>query len=171
LKLQINFDVERRLGDPNIKIIVDDYLTLADGPAKDEYKFDCDIEDGMHELKIVHYGKTKHDHGYDVTGLLSIDKHVEIKSIEIDDIKLEAELWNGKFYPVYMDKKDSDPLFISPNLYLGHNGVWILEFASPAAGWLIDIRKPGPKLAGTIFKTNSDLVEIAKDFFKDLPDV
>lgn len=171
MKLRITFDVERRLGDPQLKIIIDDYLTLIDGPAQDEYEFNCDIEDGMHELKIVHYGKTKHDHGYDDTGKLSIDKHVEIKSIEIDDIELEAELWSGKFYPVYLHKKDTDPVYISPNLYLGHNGTWMLEFATPAANWLIDLRKPGPKLAGTIFKTNSELVDIAKNFFKDLPDV
>lgn len=171
MKLKIQFDVERRLGDPQLKILVDDYLTLYDGSAQDEYEFNCDIEDGMHELKILHYGKTKHDHGYDETGRLSIDKHVEIKIIELDDVLLEKELWGGKFYPVYLHKKDSDPVFISPNLYLGHNGVWIIEFATPTTDWLINLRRPGPKLAGTIFKTNSELVSIAKDFFKDLPDV
>ena len=62
MKLKIQFDVERRLGDPQLKILVDDYLTLYDGSALDEYEFNCDIEDGMHELKILHYGKTKHDH-------------------------------------------------------------------------------------------------------------
>lgn len=172
MKLKIKLDVERRLGDPLVKIIVDDYLTLSDGIAQNEYNFDCDIEDGIHELKIVHYGKTKHDHAYDDLGKkVSVDKHVEITAIEIDDIALEAELWSGKFYPVYLNRKDIDPLFISPNLYLGHNGTWMLEFATPAGNWLIDLRKPGPKLDGTIFRTNDNLVAIAKDFFKDLPDV
>jgi hypothetical protein len=171
LKLKINFESEQIFGDPLVKILIDDYLTLYDGPAIDEHEFHCDIPDGKHELKIVHYGKTKHDHTIDSTGALILDKHVEIKNIEIDDIILESELWSGKFYPVYLHKKELDPVYISPNLYLGHNGAWILDFETPAGVWLIGLGRPGPELAGTIFRTNSDLVEVAKDFFRDLPDV
>jgi hypothetical protein len=108
---------------------------------------------------------------YDDSGNVIIDRHVQIKTIKFDHIVLESELWDGRFFPVYMHKADNEPYFISPNLYLGHNGAWKLEFATPAAQWLIDIRKPGPKLAGTIFKTNSEILVLAKNFFKDLPDI
>jgi hypothetical protein len=171
LKLDIAFDVERRLGDPMIKIVVDDYLTLYDGIAQDYYEFDIDLIDGGHDLTIVHYNKLPEHHAYNKDGSVDIDRHVEIKSIKLDHIALESELWSGKFFPVYMHKTKNEPYFICPNLYLGHNGAWKLEFATPAAAWLIDLRRPGPKLAGTIFKTNSDTLIMAKNFFKDLPDV
>ena len=171
MKLKINFSADRQFGEPLVKILIDDYLTLYEGPVMDEHEFHCDIIDGTHELKIIHYGKTKHDHIVDTNGSIIVDKHIEIKNIDIDDITLESELLLGKFYPVYMHKKESDPIYISPNLYLGHNGAWILDFKTPAGNWLIDVRNSGPRLAGTIFRTNSELVNIAKDFFKDLPDV
>jgi hypothetical protein len=172
LKLQINLAVERRLGDPLIKIVVDDYLTLADGPALDRYEFDINIPDDPHSLKIVHYGKTINDHQYNESGKIVIDKHVEISNIVMDNIKLERELWDGKFFPVYMHKADNEPYFISPNLYLGHNGTWSLEFVSPVAKWLIDLRCKGTKqLDNTIFKTNRQILESAQEFFKDLPDL
>lgn len=171
MKLDITLAVERRLGDPLLKIIVDDYLTLADGPALEEYHFDLHIPDEPHSLKIIHHGKTVEDHQLDSNGNIEIDKHVEIKSILMDDIALERELWDGKFFPVYLHKADTEPYFICPNLYLGHNGTWQLEFITPAANWLIAGRKHGPKLEGTIFKTNQEILKSAKAFFKDLPDV
>ena len=171
MKLEITFNVELRLGVPLVKIIVDDYLTLADGPAQDEYLFDINIPDETHELKIIHYGKTPDNHTHDANGNIIIDRHVEIKSISMDYIPLERELWEGKFFPVYMHKAEDEPYFICPNLYLGHNGTWQLEFATPVAKWLIAKRKAGPKLDKTIFKTNQEVLDSAKLFFKDLPDV
>ncbi len=170
MKLDIELDVERRLGDPKIKIIIDDYLTLADGPAQNLYSFNVNISDESHDLKIIHYGKTVHDHVIDNNKIV-IDKHVEIKSISMDDVKLEKELWSGKFFPVYLHKSDNEPYFICPNLYLGHNGTWQLEFATPSTNWLINLRKPGPKLDGTIFKTNKETLDSAKHFFQNLPEI
>ena len=171
MKLEITLSVDRRLGDPLIKIIVDDYLTLVDGVAQENYCFDINIPDTTHNLKIIHYGKTVSDHQLNDHGKIVVDKHVEIKSISMDNILLERELWDGKFFPVYLHKADDEPYFICPNLYLGYNGTWHLEFATPAANWLIAQRKHGPQLDGTIFKTNYKVLESAKLFFKDLPDV
>ena len=171
MRLEIDLHVERRLGDPLIKIVIDDYLTLYDGVAQNYYDFDIDLTDGGHDLTLVHYGKLPEHHVLDSQGNIAIDRYVEIKNIKLDNILLESELWAGKFFPVYMHKADHEPYFICPNLYLGHNGAWKLEFATPAAAWLIDVRKPGPKLSGTIFKTNSEILELAKNFFRDLPDV
>lgn len=171
MKLQIDFSVERRLGDPLIKIIVDDYLTLADGAAQDHYEFDCNIPNDTHELKIIHYGKRARDHEYNDQGQVTVDKHVEIKGIVMDGIRLERELWDGRFFPVYLHRADHEPVSICPNLYLGHNGTWMLEFSTPAALWLIEQRQHGPKLNNTIFKSNKQVLDSAKDFFGNLPDV
>jgi len=171
MRLDITLSVESRLGDPHIKIIIDDYLTLVDGPAQECYNFNIQLLEEHHDLKIIHYGKTVEDHVMSEDGTIAIDKHVEIKSIVMDDNVLVEELWSGKFYPVYMHKAADEPYFISPNLYLGHNGTWIMEFACPVAQWLINLRKPGPKYMASIFKTNQDILDSAKDYFRDLPDV
>ena len=171
MKLSIDFFVERRLGDPWVKIIIDDYITLCDGPAQDNYNFDINIPDGAHDLKITHYKKTVNDHVLDEQGNISIDKHIEIKSIIMDCVNLQKELWAGRFFPVYMHKPDNEPYFIQPNLYLGHNGTWQLEFVTPTTTWLINLRQPGPDLTNTIFQTNQEILDQAKNFFRDLPDV
>lgn len=171
MKIQLNFAVERRLGDPQIKITIDDYMLLYDGVAQDSLEFDVPLDDGNHELKITHHGKTVHDHVLNSNGSIAIDKHVEIVSIHLDNTPLTGELWLGKFFPVYMHKNDNAPYSICPNLYLGHNGTWVLEFATPALKWLIDTRCPGPQLSNTIFKTNHQVLQEIKTVFENLPDV
>lgn len=171
MKLSIDFFVEHRLGTPQIKIIIDDYMTLYAGDAQEHFEFDVDLPTGGHDLKIVHYDKKPNHHVHDSRGNIVIDRHVEIKRVAFDDVDLERELWQGKFFPVYMHKAHNEPYFICPNLYLGHNGTWMLEFVTPALPWLIATRKSGPQLTNTIFQTNAAILEQAKDFFRDLPDV
>lgn len=163
--------MERRLGCPQVKIIIDDYITLYNGDAQDLFEFEVDLPNGGHELKIIHYGKQVDHHVIDSSGGIIIDRHVEIQRIAFDQVDLARELWDGKFYPVYMHKADDEPYCICPNLYLGHNGTWKYEFVTPVLPWLIACRKQGPKLDNTIFQTNDSILKQAKDFFKDLPDV
>ena len=125
MKIQLDFAVERRLGDPRIKITIDDYMLLYDGVAQDSLEFDVPLDDGNHELKITHHGKTVHDHVLNSDGSIAIDKHVEIVGIHLDHTPLTGELWLGKFFPVYMHKANNEPYSICPNLYLGHNGTWV----------------------------------------------
>lgn len=171
MKLAIDFFVERRLGDPQVKIIVDDYISLYNGDAKESFQFDIDLPDGGHDLKIIHYDKKPEHHVHDPYGNIVVDRHIEIKRIALDEVNLERELWDGKFFPVYMHKANDEPYYICPNLYLGHNGTWKYEFVTPILPWLITTRQQGPKLDNTIFQTNAAILEEAKNFFKDLPDV
>jgi hypothetical protein len=180
MKLSINFNVGRELGDPIIKILIDDYLILYDGIAPNSIDKEFDIADGEHELKIVHSGKSDEDHLYNSDGTIKVDKFVYIDNIVIDSIKLlENELHEGKFWPVYslsyidtMIKKQTElPQFIQPNLYLGHNGIWVYKFFSPFTDWIIQKRNNGPKLENTIFKSSSQLLEDAKSFFNSVDDI
>lgn len=170
MKLEIAFEVERRLGEPRLKISIDDYQTLADGPAQDSYAFDFLVNPGPHVLRIQHYGKQPENHVYNEHGQVLIDQHVMIQGISMDDVKLEEELWQGRFFPAYWPH-DSGPVSICPNLYLGYNGTWLLDFAAPAVSWLVQNRQRQPNLKNTIFKTNDEVLQQAKDFFSDLPDV
>lgn len=171
MKLAIDLFVERRLGIPQVKILIDDYITLYNGDAQDNFQFEIDLPNGGHDLKIVHHGKKPHHHVHDAYGNIIIDWHIEIKRIAFDNVDLERELWDGKFFPVYMHHAENEPYFICPNLYLGHNGTWKYEFVTPILPWLIACRKWGPRLDNTIFQTNASILEEAKNFFKDLPDV
>ena len=47
MNLAIDFFVERRLGNPQIKIIIDDYITLYNGDAQDNFQFDIDLPNGI----------------------------------------------------------------------------------------------------------------------------
>ena len=171
MNFKIQFAMGSYFGQPQIKVVIDDYMLLYDGTAQELLEFDVQLDDGNHELKIVHHGKTVDDHLLDNHGNIIQDKFVEIKKIWMEGVELESELWSGRFFPVYMHKAEHEPYFISPNLYLGHNGTWILNFSTPALTWLINLRNQGPNLDGTIFKTSRQTLQEMKQIFLDLPDV
>jgi hypothetical protein len=180
MHLIIDFDVGSQLGNPMIKILIDDYIVLYEGAAHNQFDRKFDINYGEHELKIVHYGKTDNDHVYNNDGSIKIDKYVYIKSISIDSVVLrDSELHTGQFWPVYslsyIDTMISTgqelPGCICPNLYLGHNGTWKYTFNYPFVDWIIAERNQGPRLDSTIFKTSAHLLQEAKNFFNQAPDL
>jgi len=176
MSLDIAFTVGDKLGTPNVKILIDDYVVLYEGPAQPTFSRTFDINDGEHELKIVHYGKTDQDHVLDKDGSILVDKFINIDSISIDSIKLlDKELQTGEFWPVYSLSYVEDmtdlPESICPNLYLGHNGTWRYRFFAPFTEWAIQQRQLGPQLDKTIFKSSAKILEEAKDFFKNAPDL
>jgi hypothetical protein len=175
--LTLTFTVGRELGDPNIKILIDDYLVLYEGTANEVFSREFDVPDGEHELKIVHYGKSDKDHLYHPDGTIKVDKFVHIDGISIDNIKLtDKELQEGEFWPVYSTRYTSSmasqdrklPNFIQPNLYLGHNGTWRYKFFYPFSLWIIEKRNQGPNLENTIFKTSSKILQEAKSWFNSV---
>jgi hypothetical protein len=180
MNIKLQFKVERKLGDPQISIIVDDNMPSYSGPCQDEFDLSIPVIPGNHELRIVHYGKTAQDHVYGADGSVVIDKHVEIKSISFDGVELSAELWDGEFYPVYNQDYLDDclnqgihvPYSLKPNLYLGHNGMWALKFDYPSTDWLIKIRDDKIlKVSDPDFITREQDLKIAKEFFETAPDL
>ena len=166
MKLELVLKVESRLGVPRLKVNINDYLTLHEGEAQTNLVFEFNCNPGEHELRITHTGKTVEE-----AANKKIDKHIEIVKIIMDEVELNRELWTGKFYPVYLHDAKYSPVFIQPNLYLGHNGTWVMPFEYPCIEWLIKTREQGPKLANTIFQSNNEKLESAKDFFSKVDDV
>jgi hypothetical protein len=180
MNIKLQFEVERRLGDPNISIIIDDNMPVYNGPCQDYYDLNVSVIPGSHDLRITHYGKTVNDHVYDDDGKVVIDKHVKIKSISFDDVELNKELWDGEFYPVYNPDYINDcaknnidvPYSLTPNLYLGHNGMWTLKFDFPSTDWLIKIRNNKIlKVSDPDFLTGEQDLNIAKAYFDIAPDL
>jgi hypothetical protein len=180
MKLCINFEIGDALGRPGCKIVIDDYLVLHEGNALPRFEREFEISSGQHELKIVHFGKTDQDHVYNIDGSIGIDKYIQIDSITIDSVRLnDSELQEGQFWPVYSDsymqtlksKEKIPPLFICPNLYLGHNGTWKWDFHYPFVDWIIAKRRPGLNLDNTIFRSSAATLQRAKDFFSQVKDI
>lgn len=172
MNLKINFSYNDHYGSPQIEIGIDK-IGLYDGTVKENFEFNIDLENGAHELYIVHKNKnidqTTEQH----------DKHVYIRSIEFDCVNLDQLHYNplthrGRFYPTYEESYQANqlknavdlPEFISPNHYLGHNGVWRLEFNTPAMVWIIQEQNPsGIVLENTIASTSDDVLADIKNFF------
>ena len=180
MNIKLQFKVERRLGDPTITVIIDDNMPSYTGVCPDQLELNVPVISGCHELRIQHYGKKTTDHVYDSSGKVIIDKHVEIKSIVLDEVELVEELWDGEFYPVYDQDYLKDcisanikvPYSLRPNLYLGHNGTWILKFEYPCIDWLLAVRQNKIfKVTDPDFITSEEDLQRAKDFFNSAPDL
>ena len=78
MNIKLKFKVERRLGEPTIRILVDEQMSSFDGPCPDEIELNLSIAPGDHELRIIHYGKQHSHHEYDKHGNVVVDRHVEI---------------------------------------------------------------------------------------------
>jgi hypothetical protein len=110
-----------------------------------------------------------------------IDKHVEIMGIGIDDIAFSMdELRQAHFYPVYnpvyyqqqLDQGHQLPPSITPNLYLGHNGIWKLNFHTPFVEYIIQKRKNlAMNLDNTIFQSDVELLRRTKAWIQAQPDI
>jgi hypothetical protein len=180
MHIKLQFKVERSLGDPLIRIMIDDTIATYNGPCQDVFEFDLPVTVGEHELRITHYGKKDQDHVYDDQGNITVDKHVEISGIWLDEIELVEELWEGNFFPVYnpdyikdLKNKGIDvPYSIKPNLYLGHNGTWQLIFNYPIASWLIEKRSNRTKVSGADWQSSDEalLIEV-KEYFSTAPEL
>lgn len=172
MRLQINFSFNDFFRTPTIKIGVDSTI-LFDGNITTQMDFDVPNVKGSHTLWIEHYGKlpnetTEHN-----------DTHVFIKNILFDDIDLDQIDYcklthRGRFYPKYNTDYVKDcimsgtvlPEYISPNHYLGHNGVWKLDFEMPAMSWIIKEQNPsGMNLEDTMFSSSNQTIQEIKDLF------
>lgn len=168
----IDFDYEDFFRIPTIDIGIDDQ-TLYQGNVNESITIDVDLADGDHTLWIKHYNKKL----YETTN--EHDHHVFIKRILFGDIDLDQIDYcklthRGKFYPEYESSYIIScraqgitlPEYIQPNHYLGHNGIWKLDFSSPELLWIITQQNPGGMhLEDTMFSTGAVTLSEVKNFF------
>jgi hypothetical protein len=181
MDIKILLRCESRLGAPSIRCTVDEGAPFFDGDAVEQITATIGTAPGFHELVISHYNKQDHDHQLDEYGNILIDKHVEIIGISIDDIAFSIdELREAHFYPVYnpvyyqqqLDQNNRLPPSITPNLYLGHNGIWKLSFHTPFVEYIIQKRKNlALHLDNTIFQSDIELLQQTKAWILAQPDI
>jgi hypothetical protein len=172
LNFKILFSFNDYFSSPTVKVGIDDCV-YYNSVVLDTVEFDCDLAAGSHVLFIEHYGKLMS------WTTAEQDHHVFIKKILFDNVDLDQLNYcplthRGKFYPYYESSyvescKEQNvvlPEFISPNHYLGHNGIWRLDFNSPELLWIIKEQNPsGINLEDTIFSTSSQTLNEIKNFF------
>lgn len=161
----MNFSFETRLGIPEIRVGINDEV-LYEGDVKHKLNLEKELQQGSYFFYIEHYNKTKYQ-----ASVKGIDKHVAIEKISFDDVSLDEQLWDGKFYPMYLHNAHNEPQYIQPNLYLGHNGKWIYNFEYPFVVWVIRKRNLGPKLKNTIFQTDEESLSEARKWFENIEDI
>jgi hypothetical protein len=171
--LLVEFDFDDYFGVPTIAVDIDG-IKLYDGEVQEIIRSRLQLEHGRHTLSIRHYGKLPQHQNVDH------DRHVRIRRVLFDNTDLDQRenhplTWHGEFFPEYEESYRQEnlkcghtlPDKISPNHYLGHNGVWQLTFETPALLWIIHQQNPhGIHLEDTIFSTSRSVTDSVKDFFK-----
>ena len=172
MHLQINFSYNDYFRVPGIQIGIDD-IVLFNGPVCLHVEFEPKLVKGTHTFWITHHSKQPHETTNEH------DTHVFIKNIlfdgvDIDQLEYQKLSHRGKFYPEYNTDYVKDcimnnielPEYFSPNHYLGHNGIWKLDFEAPAMNWIIKEQNPsGINLEDTMFSTGKNTIQEIKDLF------
>lgn len=179
--IEIQFSHEIEFGYPKLRCAIDENAPFYDGNSQTHITADINVAPGFHELVITHYNKQAGDQLIDSQGKIVKDKYVQIENIKIDNIAFRIEeLREGHFYPVYNLDYVNDckkqgiilPYSISPNLYLGHNGTWKLNFYTPFIDYIIKKRQEHSiNLDNTIFQSDTELLARAKAWFNQVPDI
>ena len=172
MHLQINFTYDAFFRTPTIQIGIDDTIYF-DGDVRECIEFETTLVKGTHKFWIKHHSKKPHE------TTETHDTHVFINTVifdgvDIDQLDYRKLSHRGRFYPEYNTNYVKDciinnielPEYICPNHYLGHNGVWELEFDAPAMNWIIKEQNPsGINLEDTMFSTGKNTIQEIKDLF------
>ena len=123
MNLEFSLHVKDYNGGPRVKICNDDKILFDDNlPTAGPHKIRLSTEMTLpNKLVIEHYGKNmKRDTQVDSNGKIQNDKGFYIRSVKIDDVMLENELYHFDFV-----KEDGE--ILKKNNYIGFNGKFIID--------------------------------------------
>jgi hypothetical protein len=81
-------------------------------------------------------------------------------------------VYNPVYYQQQLAQGHQLPPSITPNLYLGHNGIWKLNFHTPFVEYIIQKRKNlAMNLDNTIFQSDIELLHQTKAWIQAQPDI
>jgi len=126
---------------PEFSVWLNDQLIIKDQLVFDTHtvKFERDLIEGDHLLKIRLENKTNSDTVLSSNGEIEKDMLLNIDDIVIDDISLGNLLWSAEYHldnPQEYHGKTITQLDNCVNL--GWNGTYILKFSSPFYIWLLE---------------------------------
>lgn len=125
---------------PVFSIWLDDEQIVQDdlSPSNYNIKFEREVNEGSHSLKIRLENKTSKDTLVE-NGEIVKDMLLNIDDITIDDISLGTLLWSAEYHldsPQEYQGKTITQLNSCVNL--GWNGSYVLKFTSPFYVWLLE---------------------------------
>jgi hypothetical protein len=125
---------------PEFSVWLDEQKIISDKIIFDTHtiKFERDLSEGPHELKIRLENKTIQDTVTDNDQIVK-DMLLNIDNIIIDDISIGHLIWDATYIldePQEYQGKTIDHLDRCVNL--GWNGTYVLKFSSPFYVWLLE---------------------------------
>jgi hypothetical protein len=126
---------------PQFSIWLDDENVVSDGQvdSTEIIKFEKNLVEGHHALKIRLENKDKHNDTQIENGEIVNDMLLNIVDISVDNISLGNLLWDAEYHldsPQEYQGKTINKLDHCVNL--GWNGSYILKFSSPFYVWLLE---------------------------------
>jgi hypothetical protein len=98
------------------------------------YNFDVTLTDGLHNVAVGLVNKVDLDTCV-VDNKIVADKAIIVHPIEIEGYKLDNFMHRAVYYPIGREQLNSN--------YLGWNGHWQLEFATPIFSWIHETQHLG----------------------------
>ena len=113
-----------------------------DKPTVIEFTAPCE-EGKEHTLKFIRTNKGPKDTVLDKDNKILKDQLLNIKNIQIDDIDIDALIFEGEYRPEYpepwLSQQEIKPSAVLKNaVNLGHNGTWSLTIKAPFYMWLLE---------------------------------
>jgi hypothetical protein len=126
---------------PQFSVWLDDHVVvqseIVESNIRQSIKFEREVDEGSHQLKIRLENKTSQDTVL-VNSEMIKDMLLNIDDIIIDDISLGQLLWDAEYH------LDSPQLYngntitrLDHCVNLGWNGTYVLKFSSPYYIWLL----------------------------------
>jgi hypothetical protein len=126
---------------PEFSVWLDDQKILSDKIIFDTHtiKFERDLEEGEHLLKIRLENKDQKTDTVIENGQIVKDMLLNIDDIVIDDISLGNLLWTADYQLDHPQEYQGNTITkLDHCVNLGWNGTYILKFSSPFYIWLLE---------------------------------
>jgi hypothetical protein len=126
---------------PEFSVWLDDQKILSDKITFDTHtiKFERDLEEGEHLLKIRLENKDQKTDTVIENGQIVKDMLLNIDDIVIDDISLGNLLWTADYQLDHSQEYQGNTITkLDHCVNLGWNGTYILKFSSPFYIWLLE---------------------------------
>jgi hypothetical protein len=127
---------------PQFSVWLDDHVVVQSEIAKDDIgqsiKFQHQVDDGEHQLKIRLENKTTQDTVV-ANGEMVKDMLLNIDDIIIDDISLGNLRWDAEYHLDSPQEYNGNTITrLDRCVNLGWNGTYILNFSTPFYIWLLE---------------------------------
>jgi hypothetical protein len=127
---------------PQFSVWLDDYVIMqseiAEPSLSQSIKFERDLDQGQHQLKIRLENKTVQD-TVTANGEIVKDMLLNINDIIINNISLGQLLWDAEYHLDSPQEYNGNTITkLDRCVNLGWNGTYILNFSTPLYVWLLE---------------------------------